>query len=156
MTKNVLTALALSFSLLCASTAHADFAAGLVVGDPIGFTGRLTLNEKNSVDGFVGASSGSYRGLQLHSTFLFDNVQSWEVATEGPMNLYTGVGARLIFVDDGKYDGDVAFGPRVPVGLTYMISDPAMEVFGELAVAMNVSPKVDADLDIGFGVRFRF
>ncbi|WP_413587458.1 hypothetical protein [Bdellovibrio sp. HCB274] len=156
MTNKIIAGLLLTFSLLGTSLAHADMAAGIVIGDPLGFTGRMSVNEKNSVDAVIGASGGSYRGLQIHSTFLFDQLQSWEMASEGPMNLYTGVGARLIFINDGKYDGDVAFGPRVPVGLTYMIADPALELFGELALAMNVAPKVDADLDIGIGVRFKF
>lgn len=145
-----------SFSLFATSLARAEYAAGIMIGDPIGFTGRMSLNENNSVDLGIGASAGYLRGLQIHSTFLFDKLESWETASEGPLNLYAGAGARLVFINDGKYDGDTAFGPRVPVGITYHIAEPKLELLAEAAMTLNVSPKVDADLDIVIGVRFIF
>ncbi len=156
MSNKLFAGLLLSVTLFAASFAQAETAVGLMVGDPTGFTGRMSLNDHNSIDGAVAVSGGTYRGLQLHSTFLFDKFQSWEMAKEGPMNLYLGIGARMIFINDGKYDGDVAFGPRAPVGMTYMWSDPKVEFFAEAALVLDVSPKVDADIDIGVGARFRF
>ncbi|WP_413294122.1 hypothetical protein ACLSU7_03265 [Bdellovibrio sp. HCB185ZH] len=156
MSNKIIAGLLLTASLFSTSYARAEYALGAMIGDPIGFSGRMSLNDQNSVDAFLGASGGTFRGLQLHSTFLFDKFQSWEMAKEGPMNLYLGIGARVIFINDGKYDGDVAFGPRAPVGMTYMWADPKVEFFAEAALILDVSPKVDADLDIGAGARFRF
>jgi hypothetical protein len=156
MINKFIAGLVLFASLISTSYAHAEYAVGAMVGDPIGFSGRMSLNDQNSVDAAVAVSGGTYRGLQLHSTFLFDKFQSWEMAKEGPMNLYLGIGARMIFINDGKYDGDVAFGPRAPVGMTYMWADPKVEFFAEAALILDVAPKVDADLDIAAGARFRF
>ncbi|WP_413561358.1 hypothetical protein [Bdellovibrio sp. HCB209] len=156
MINKVLSGLLLVVATFSFQQARAEYAAGIMIGDPIGFTGRMSLNEKNSVDLGIGASSGYMRGLQIHSTFLFDKLESWETASEGPLNLYTGAGARLVFINDGKYDGDTAFGPRVPVGITFNIAEPKMELLAEAAMTLNVAPKVDADLDVVIGARLVF
>ncbi len=47
-------------------------------------------------------------------------------------------------------------GPRAPVGLLYNFHNPNIEVFAELALAVDLTPKTDVDLDVGIGVRVRF
>lgn len=135
--------------------AKEQMAVGAIIGDPTGLSGRYTLNSRHSVEGALAYSTGFYNGLHLHGTYIWDRARSFET-TEGPIELYYGIGARLIMVSRGKEDGKIAFGPRAPIGLIYNFSDPNIEVFGELSLALDLTPKTDVDLDVGFGARIRF
>lgn len=135
--------------------AYADSAVGVVVGDPTGVSGRLGLDGKHSLEGALAYSSGHYEGLHIHATYLWDRARSFGT-TEGPIEMYYGLGVRIITIQDGKYDGDVAVGPRAPLGLLYNFNNPNLEIFGEVSAALDLAPKTDVDLDVGIGVRVRF
>jgi hypothetical protein len=86
---------------------------------------------------------------------LWDRARSFST-TEGPIDLYYGLGVRMIAVNRGSQDGKIAIGPRAPLGLIYNFNDPNVEIFGELSLALDLTPKTDVDLDVGIGVRIRF
>lgn len=138
-----------------ATEAKEQRAVGAVIGDPTGLSGRYTLDSSHSIEGALAYSTGFYNGLHIHGTYLWDRARSFET-TEGPIDLYYGLGARLIMVSRGKEDGKIALGPRAPVGLIFNFADPQIEVFGELSLALDLTPKTDVDLDVGFGARIRF
>lgn len=154
--KKYTTAAALALALLINSPAHADSSIGVVLGDPTGLSGRTSLDGKHSLEGALAYSSGSRSGLHLHATYLRDNARSFSIEGSGPIELYYGIGVRLITIDSGKHDGEIALGPRAPLGLLYNINDPNLELFGELSLALDIAPSTDVDLDVGIGVRYRF
>ncbi|UOF02223.1 hypothetical protein [Bdellovibrio reynosensis] len=141
--------------LMIYHSAQAEVAVGAVLGDPTGLSARTAIDGQHSVDGALAYNSGTYSGLHLHLTYLRDRARTF-ATTEGPIELYYGLGLRLISVDKGKYDGDTALGPRAPLGLVYHFKNPNVEVFGEIALALDVVPRTDVDLDVGVGVRLRF
>ena len=69
--------------------------------------------------------------------------------------MYYGIGGRIISYDDTK-KSVVALGPRGSLGLNYDFFNPNVEIFGELALVLEVAPSVDADIDFGVGARIRF
>ncbi len=143
------------FLIYSAAEAKEQMAVGAIIGDPTGLSGRYSLSPRNSVEGALAYSTGFYNGLHIHGTYLWDKARSFET-TEGPIDMYYGLGARVIMVQRGKEDGKIAIGPRAPIGLMYNFSDPNIEIFGELSLALDLTPKTDVDLDVGFGARIRF
>lgn len=135
--------------------AHADKALGIVIGDPTGLSGRVQLDSQHSLEGALAYSSGYYSGLHLHATYLWDKARLLQT-TEGPIYVFYGLGGRIITIDKGKHDGDVALGARAPIGLLYNFNNPNVEIFGELSAALDIVPKTNVDLDIGIGARIRF
>ena len=135
--------------------AKADNAVGAVLGDPSGLSARFGLDSFHSIEGALAYSVSGYKGFHMHATYLWDRARAFKTSGD-PLYMYYGLGARFISINDGKYDGDLAIGPRAPLGLIYYFENPDLEVFGELSVALDVAPKTDVDLDVGIGVRVRF
>ena len=72
-------------------------------------------------------------------------------------SLSSGCGAAVCISD--KYndnDGDTFVGIRGAIGLGHTFKDPAIEVFSELSVTMDVVPETDADIDVALGARYYF
>lgn len=145
----------LLISIACTQQAHAEAALGVVIGDPTGVSGRVALDDRHSFEGALAYSTGHYDGLHIRGTYLWDRARSFST-TEGPIELYYGLGVRLIAVNKGSQDGKFALGPRAPLGLLYNFNNPNIEVFGELSLALDLTPKTDVDLDVGIGFRIRF
>lgn len=149
-----LTSVLLSMSI--ASIASADGAVGVVLGDPTGLSGRLGLDGNYSLNGALAYAAGGRSGVYVHGTYIRDKARTFAIENSGPIEMYYGLGLRVIAIDSGKYDGDVLVGPRAPLGLAYNINNPNLEIFGELSVALDLVPRTDVDLDVGVGVRIRF
>lgn len=142
-------------SVFFARGAKAEFALGAVLGDPTGFSGRWGLSDQNSLEAALAYSSSSYEGLHAHVSYLWDHARSIKTSVR-PIEMYYGLGLRIISITRGKYDGDTSIGPRAPVGLLYIFQNPNIEVFGELALTLDITPRTEVDLDAGIGARIRF
>ncbi|MGZ3792855.1 MAG: hypothetical protein ACXVCP_10935, partial [Bdellovibrio sp.] len=101
------------------STANATNAIGVVIGDPTGLSGRFSLDSRHSVEGAIALSSSEYDGTHIHATYLWDRARTFATSGAGPIELYYGLGIRIINISHGRYDGDTAIGPRAPLGLLY-------------------------------------
>jgi hypothetical protein len=146
---------ALGVLLLKTEPVMADSAIGAVLGDPSGLSVRFGLDSRHSIGGALAASSGYYDGTHLHVTYLTEHARSFG-GRQGPVDLYYGLGVRLIDYRDKNNDNIVALGPRAPLGLIYNISNPDLEFFGEIALTLDLISKIRTDLDLGVGVRVRF
>lgn len=138
------------------------FGAGIVLGDPTGFSLKYIISQKNAVDGALAWHIGD--GMHVHADYLwrFPNlipVQSGTIVGE------VGVGGRVVTDEHRKCrphyvecedDKDVHVGVRVPFVGVYLFASLPMDVFLELAPAVNVTPSTDADFDLGVGVRYYF
>jgi hypothetical protein len=139
-----------------ANTYAAEFQLGVVLGTPTGISAKAKLEENRSIDATVAYSLAHDLGFEFHTDYLVENVRSFSVKGGGPLELYYGIGVRLVSIRRGNHDGDTAFGPRAPLGLIYQISNPKLELFGELALAFDISPSTNLDLEGGIGLRYRF
>lgn len=132
-----------------------NFGLGVILGDPSGLSMKMKLDEGHSVDGALAYSSGWHHGLQFHADYLKDRARTWHTNGGGPINMYYGIGGRLISYNDDRKDL-VSLGPRGVMGLNYDIVNPNIEFFGELALVLDVVPSIGADIDFGVGARIRF
>ena len=73
-----------------------------------------------------------------------------------PLEVYYGLGARFIKINNGEHNGNLALGPRAPLGINYSFLSPKIDVFGELALAFDILPATNLDLEAGIGARYRF
>jgi hypothetical protein len=127
------------------------FGAGLIVGEPIGASLKCFLNRIVAIDGVVGWSFEDNTDLHLHSDVLFhrrDLVNS----SNGELAGYIGVGGRVQFRDNA----DERFGIRIPLGVAYTFRDAPVDVFGEVAPVIDVSPSTEGDFTAGVGARYWF
>jgi hypothetical protein len=142
--------------MLMATAAHAeDYALGVILGDPSGLSGKAKQDGAHSIDGALAYSSGKHHGMQFHADYLWDRARSWGT-TQGPLDMYYGLGGRLISYNDDHDNSKLSIGPRGSLGLDFNINNPNLEFFGELALILEVSPEMTADLDAGIGARIRF
>lgn len=140
---------------LSAWAGNGPFSLGAIVGDPTGLSGKLDLSNTEAIDGALSWSGGSRSGIQMHGDYL--RVMPGRIAAgDSDIDLYYGIGGRLIAIDKGDHKGKLSLGPRVPVGLRHELRDPTVEFFGELAFVLDLIPSTAADVDIGIGARYRF
>ena len=126
------------FAVLAASAcAQNRHEAGIVLGNPSGFSGKFFLNDKNAIDVVAGLD----RGMSVHTDYLWHDFEVFEV-NEGAMPLYYGVG--VLFTDKGFY-------LQGKIGLEYLFETNPLGIFIEAAPA--VGP--DFRFQGGIGVRYR-
>jgi hypothetical protein len=128
---------------------------GGMIGDPTGFTMKYDQQKNRSIDGGLSYSLGGRSGAQLHADYLLQKPRVID-AGDTELDLYYGIGLRMITLSSGDDKGKLSFGPRVPVGLRHELKDPSVEFFGEVAVIVDIAPSTAADLDISVGARYRF
>ncbi|CAN5555798.1 hypothetical protein BH10BDE1_BH10BDE1_35970 [soil metagenome] len=148
-----------AMAIMCApSASRADstgpFGVGIVIGDPTGLSANYRLSPLRSIDGAVAWAFGSDPGFELHSDYLWHRAGVLH-AEKVSFDLHYGIGARLMSLSD-RHDERTRFGLRLPVGLSTDFNQNAIEVFGEIALAMNLVPSTAADLDFGVGARVYF
>lgn len=131
------------------------FGLGIIVGDPTGLSANYRLSQQRSIDAAVAWSFGSHRGFELHSDYLWHRANLFRIE-QVAFDWHYGIGARLINLDDRNVADRTYFGPRVPVGLSTDFNKSTFELFGELAMVMNLVPATALDLDFGLGVRVYF
>ena len=152
-------AIALALFVFSPGLSRADapgpFGVGIVLGDPTGVSANYRLSSERSVDAALAWAFGSDPGFQIHSDYLWHRanlIRDPKIS----FDLHYGVGGRLMSIRDDKVKDRTRFGLRLPVGLSTSFSQRALEVFGELALGMNLIPATSADLDFGIGARVYF
>ncbi len=144
------------FFLMAQITYAFDYQLGVVLGAPTGLSGKMELGNNRSIDAAIAYSLADDLGLELHADYLIEHARSFSINSVSPLELYYGIGARLVSFEKGKHDGDLAFGPRAPVGVNFLVNNPNLELFAELALALDIVPATNLDLEGGLGVRYRF
>jgi hypothetical protein len=131
------------------------FGAGIILGEPTGISLKYWLDDTLAFDGAIGASfnddGDNDSSFYLHSDLLWHNFQLIPVS-KGRLPIYFGVGGLVRFRDDE----DNQVGVRVPVGLSYIFEDAPLDVFVEIAPAIDFAPDVRGEVTGGIGVRFWF
>lgn len=161
----LLLAICCSFSRLQAQ--DSGFGLGLMLGEPTGLSGKLwTGGDRALAFGLAwGLGGGGY--LHAHADYLFHNSSLFNV-NSGKLMLHYGPGIRLRSWSGGRYwnrgryyyyndrASHVRLGIRIPVGLTYAIEGAPLDVFLEVAPALDLLPGTSADFDGAIGIRFYF
>ncbi len=138
-----------------ANAGKGPFSLGAILGNPTGLSGKMDLDKNEALDGAFSWSLGSHAGTEVHVDYLRIRPQSIE-AGDTWIDLYYGIGGRLISLSSDDNRGKLAIGPRAPIGLSHELADPRIQFFGEVALVLNLTPSTSADIDLGVGARYRF
>jgi hypothetical protein len=125
---------------------------GIILGDPTGASLKYWLNDTMAVDGAIGWSPRDHTDLYLHGDILWHDFDLIPVS-QGRLPLYFGVGG-LVRVRDDNDDNQI--GVRAPVGLSYMFDNIPVDVFVEVAPAIDLAPDVRGEVTGDIGVRYWF
>lgn len=134
-------------------SSHAGkFGAGVTFGEPIGADVKYWFNETMAIDGALGWSFHDNTDVYLHSDVLWHNFHIIPVS-QGQMPIYFGVGALARF----RHGNDAnQVGIRAPVGISYMFENAPVDIFAEVAPAVDVAPFVRGEVTGGIGIRYWF
>jgi hypothetical protein len=124
---------------------------GLTIGSPMGVTARHWLSADTSLEAGAGWSLSNSR-FQVNGSYLWNRAGLFQVGEE-PIDLFFGLGLSLR-TKSGTADGEVVFGPRLPVGVSFWVTDPDIEFFLQGALNVGLIPSSDLYVDAGVGLRF--
>lgn len=145
----------LVFGLLGGHAVAGDkgFGVGVILGEPLGLSGKFWLTETIAIDGAAAWSFADDEGVQFHADVLYHKFDLFKVK-EGKLPIYFGVGARIKFaVDD---DDDNRFGIRVPVGIDYIFAKAPLDIFFELVPVLDLAPSTKFRFNGAVGIRYFF
>lgn len=148
----------LSFALWILAMAGAaragEFAAGVMIGEPSGLSGRWQLDKAHSLDAGLAWSLSGDTDLQLHSDYLFHNsALLQESGLAGRSDLYYGLGGRLR-LREGSGSKD-RMGVRLPLGVLWQPPEVPFELFVEIVPVLDLVPSSKAALNGALGLRWR-
>lgn len=124
-------------ALTTAASAKNSGEAGIVLGNPSGFSGKFFLSDKNAVDIVIGLD----RGMSLHADYLWHDFEAFKV-NEGSMPFFYGVG--VLITEKGLF-------AQGKIGLEYLFETNPLGIFVEVAPAFGP----DFRFQGGMGVRHR-
>jgi len=131
------------------------FGAGIILGQPTGASLKYWLNDTLAIDGAIGASfnddNDNDSEFYLQSDVLWHDFDLLSVP-KGRLPVYFGVGGLVRFRDNE----DNQVGVRIPVGVSYMFDNAPIDVFVEIAPALDFAPDVQGEVTGGIGIRFWF
>jgi hypothetical protein len=134
------------------STARADTALGVFVGQPFGLDLKLGMGRRNALDIVVGASDYRDGALNyVHLTYLVTVARGHGDGVLIPLRL--GIGGAIL-----GFDNDIDVAARVPLQLGLRFRSK-IELYGEIALKLTFIDDdrgAFADLDGGIGLRFYF
>ncbi len=140
---------ALLLGATCARSQSHGFGVGVILGEPIGGSFKAWLSDTTAIDAGVGYANWSHDGFQIHSDYLLHNFDLLS-AGSGRLPIYYGLGGRVKFADDTQ------FGVRAPVGIAYLLDRMPVDVFGEFAPILDLTPGIRVEWSFAVGARYWF
>ena len=129
---------------------------GIVLGSTTGLSGKIDIGGNRSIDGVLAYSTDSKYGNYLHIDYLIEKARNFAMGSVSPVYLYYGPGLRLINIRTGVDSGRTKIGFRGPIGINTQTSNPDLELFGEVAPTVDLTPSTSVYIEVGIGIRFRF
>ena len=144
--------------LMCFSTqtfaSSNSFGIGFILGDPSGFTAKFFISGNDAIDAGIGPSGRD--GFYLYADYLRHFRNLFPVPE---LAVYVGAGAGLHEHDEeSKHheEDELSLEARPPLGIAYVFRQVPIEVFLELAPALELIPDIDFHLRGGLGARYYF
>lgn len=134
--------------------ASQPFGLGIIIGAPTGFSAKYKLGRGHAIDGALAWAISGHTKMHLHADYLWVKPKALKLDSTG-LDFFFGVGARLSTFED-RDEKETRIGVRAPAGLSYQFRDPRIELFGEVALIMNLISSTSIDIDAGIGARYFF
>jgi hypothetical protein len=135
----------MSMSCMAHAEEKNDIGIGLVLGEPSGLNTQFFWTQRSAIDVTV---AWSWKDWLFISTdyqvydYILDSPREWK--------WYYGLGVYTVFPknEDGK------FGLRIPLGLKYHFPHSDIDAWAEVAPALRLVDKTEAELQGGLGLTF--
>lgn len=155
MKKYLVTALLCSFLLLFSKVSYGQQSGvglGAILNGPTGLSVKVWLSEDFAVDGALGLQlSENFQSVYVHSDFLYHNNSLNEELNlnNASLRTYYGAGIRAVFQDFN----DIV-GLRLPIGLTYSLTNAPLGTFFELVPTFDIEPSFQFSFAGAIGLRY--
>ncbi len=132
------------------------YGLGIIIGRPLGFSGKYQLAQNAAV--VVNAGWSLLHDIHFHATGVYEYQFPGVIKNEEgePLNNvapYLGIGGRLLLkARESGDETEIYTGLRLGGGIEYSVS--RFGVFFELYPVINVIPSTEFDLEGGLGLRF--
>ncbi len=143
------------FVSLNAEARDRRFGAGIILGEPTGFTGKYYFTENMFGDVILSWSFIDDSFVMIGDAG-FDLFEIDADTSSADLPVYIGVGGKLGLDQGGANSGSTEFVVRVPVGLAAQFHKHPVEVFFEVAPGVGLAPATRFDITGGVGVRYYF
>ena len=149
---------------LSAQAQRSGFGAGLIIGEPTGFSLKGWITSDRAIDAALAWDLGTGGAFRVHGDYLFHKYGLIAVG-KGALPLYFGPGLRMRFWNDGRHwrhgdrndeNGRMDLAVRFPVGLAYQFDGAPVDCFVELVPSLGLIPYTYFDLDLAIGARYWF
>ncbi len=133
------------------------FGAGIIIGEPTGFSGKYWFNETSAVDLALAWSFYGGGEIYVHGDYLH-HMHDLLVVTRGSLPVYFGAGLKAkIWSSENKFDeGGATLTLRIPVGISYLFDEYPLELFVEIVPGFEIVPDFSFDPGGGVGIRYYF
>lgn len=153
--KKLITVLFCCFLFVAIQTSYAQqsgIGVGAILNGPTGISVKGWVSEDLAIDGALGMQLGeNFQAVYLHSNFLYHNnaLNNRLELNNASLRTYYGGGLRLII-----QDFDNVIGIRVPMGLTYSVTNAPLGTFFELVPTFDIEPSFQFTFAGAIGVRY--
>jgi hypothetical protein len=132
----------------------ATLGIGAILGDPTAIGIKLRLADNHALQ--LSAGWGYIDAPVSRFTIMGDYLVHFiafrpRYAEAGIFSPYVGIGGLIGFHPEPNV---VDVGPRVPIGLSFLIRNAPVEIFAEIAPGVLLAPLVEPMLQAGIGARF--
>ena len=126
---------------------------GVIVGEPTGVSVKYWIDRTTAFDAAFAWSLADSSPFQFHADYLIHgsslNARSSEA--KGSLPWYYGIGGRVKNIYNETH-----LGIRVPVGVTYLVSESPVDIFAEIVPVLDLKPTVNLNLNGAVGIRYYF
>jgi len=126
------------------AAAASDVGLGIILGEPIGGSAKVWLDDKLAFDAGAGLSDGN---AAFWGDILFHDWTLLPQPKEGRLGGYLGAGPQIRTGDDTR------FGIRTVAGLSYRFAGHPLELFGEAGPLFRLTQGGTVDAVGGVGLR---
>ncbi len=124
--------------------------AGIIIGEPTGFSFKGWLDGKSAVDVGLAWSFVRESSFHIHADYLYHSFGVFK--SEEKIPLYFGVGGRI----KTSKSSDARIGIRGVIGVGYFFKDAPVDLFLEVAPVIDLAPATELQINAGFGARYFF
>jgi hypothetical protein len=139
-------------------------AIGLLLGDPMGLSGKYWLQDGHAVDMGLSLTSDNYVLVYSDYLFHFPGLFGSSSSFVQQLRPYFGLGGELSFARTANRVGSrylstssasIGIGLRIPLGVEWMVPDAPFGVYTEVVPVFGIAPQYSS-FEGGVGARWYF
>lgn len=123
---------------------------GIIVGEPTGLSFKQWVSPTTAFAAGAAWSFEDEAAFHVHLDYIIHRPRPVDLGS-GRWYFYFGLGGRIKVEED-----DSRVGPRIPLGVDYMLQGAPVDLFFEVAPIMDLVPDTEFSMNGGVGVRLFF